>query len=141
MMRCLCSLVVGIVLVSPTFGQTTGNRAVTKAVAVFDKLGVTLTRDMKQPDQPVIAVISKSTNVGDGVAQIKAFKNLQKLSLRSCKINDAALVYATRGMKFPELTVVELGENPISDIGVISLLRAAPNIKTLDIFTTQVSDL
>jgi Leucine-rich repeat (LRR) protein len=124
----------------PAGAQTTANRSVSKAVAVFEKLGVTLTRDMKQPEQPVIAVISKSTNVGDGIAQIKAFKNLQTLSLRSCKITDAGLVLATKGMKFPELTSVELGENPLSDIGVISLLRAAPNLKTLDIFTTQISD-
>ncbi|MBA4189859.1 MAG: hypothetical protein C0467_17895 [Planctomycetaceae bacterium] len=140
------------ILAAPLFlllASCSPSTAEDKAAALVVKMGGMVTRDEKQPGEPVVGVHLRDTPFSDtdlsalapmtnlvslnlsktqvtdaGMKQLSQFKNLKSLGLRETQITDAGLKELT---KVTSLTSLYLGGAQVSDAGINDFLKLLPS--------------
>src|SRR5262249_18617200 len=108
-----------------------------RAAAFVQKLGGTVQRDSKRPDNPVVGVALPRTRFTDADArELAAFKNLTALDLFLTEVTDAGVQELAA---HKALIALDLGRTKVTDAGAKEL-AALTRLTKLELYETGVTD-
>lgn len=139
-MRCLGTLALAVVLCNvtqPLLRATDSQTTQEEAIAAIKKLGGTVEVDVNRPDQPVVSVNLKRTQVMDAsLEHLKGLSKLQVLVLKETQVTDGGIVYL-KGLT--NIEALELGKTKVTDKG-LEHLKGFTRLRNLDLAGTHVTD-
>ena len=108
-----------------------------EALALVNKLNGKVTRDVRAPEQPVVAVDLNFKEITDaGLKELAALKSLTSLDLRFTETTDAGLKELAA---LKNLTALDLRLTKITDAG-LKELAALKNLTTLKLYSEKVTN-
>jgi Leucine-rich repeat (LRR) protein len=109
-----------------------------KAVEAIEKAGGRVKIDTKTKGRPVVLVDLGLTNADDKVlAEVKAFKSLERLSLAGTQITDAGMEHI-KGLS--RLQVLGMPGTKITDKG-LAALKGLKEMRILHVNNTKITDV
>jgi Leucine-rich repeat (LRR) protein len=107
-----------------------------QTVAILQKLGATVRRDMKKAGQPVIGLKLGKRFTDSELTHVQKIEQLQDLDLYGLKITDKGMGYLKQ---LKELNRLILSETKITDNG-LDQIRGLKKLEILYLDTTDITD-